>query len=195
MYYIDSFLFPFPRYLCFLFAEERDARTVFCMQLSARCRARKRSSIIFLSTKINFYILWKLSTLKIFLWSNIYDLAPQRPGGLYVERGQGEGRQADCVQQDAPLQGHRLRRVQGPGVRASRHGSIGTEAYGGKPATLCINFRPVCTILSLWANVAPQTTSYMGWIAVLTTKFQVMKFSCPFSSLALANFLNIPFHT
>ena len=24
----------------FLFAEERDARTVFCMQLSARCRAR-----------------------------------------------------------------------------------------------------------------------------------------------------------
>ena len=61
-----------------------------------------------------------------------YFLLVQRPGGLHVERGEGEGRQAHRLQQDQAVQGNRLRRIQGPRVRSFGHGSLRPETYGGK---------------------------------------------------------------
>ena len=45
-------------------------------------------------------------------------MSGQGPRGFYVQRREGERRQAHRVQQDQEVQRNRLRRVQGPGIRA-----------------------------------------------------------------------------
>ena len=50
--------------------------------------------------------------------------AGQGRGGLHVQRGQGERREADRVQQDQEVQGYRLCRVQGLGISSSCPGIV-----------------------------------------------------------------------